>query len=354
MGRKPLVDDPERPKRVTFSNGSWFYIHRSGKWENLGKDRDRAFGRGHQINDTAGLYGTMAWYLAEFIRHCEERVRAGTLAQRTLDDYRDNTGFLDAYFGRMLPTDIRPSHVSRYLEINATKGRSVRANRERACLSACLSWMARSGKGDVVVNPAMRASGVRRNTESARDRYVTDAEYRAVYDRAPRQVQLLMELTYRTLQRPDSDIIHWTGAVIRSRGDEGRVLSFRQGKTRMRMEIALSGDLEKLIDDAMGAHPVISQPIVHRLDGEAYTYDGLSAMLKRAIVKAKAEVKALAQMEPFGFRDLKGKGATDMWRHGVPIEQIQHLCGHRSKTTTERYVKQRWRETAAANTLKIA
>jgi integrase len=33
----------------------------------------------------------------------------------------------------------------------------------------------------------------------------------------------------------------------------------------------------------------------------------------------------------------------------VPIEQIQMLCGHANKTTTEIYVKQRWHETAVAN-----
>lgn len=51
----------------------------------------------------------------------------------------------------------------------------------------------------------------------------------------------------------------------------------------------------------------------------------------------------------FGFRDLKGKGATDMWLAGVPIEQIQMLLGHEDKTTTEIYIKQRWRETASSN-----
>jgi integrase len=35
---------------------------------------------------------------------------------------------------------------------------------------------------------------------------------------------------------------------------------------------------------------------------------------------------------------------------GVPIEQIQALCGHKTKTTTERYVKQRWREAVQPNT----
>ena len=58
-------------------------------------------------------------------------------------------------------------------------------------------------------------------------------------------------------------------------------------------------------------------------------------------------------MPAFGYRDLKGKGATDMWLSGVPIEQIQLLCGHEDKATTEKYIKARWRETAQPNTLKL-
>jgi site-specific recombinase XerD len=47
---------------------------------------------------------------------------------------------------------------------------------------------------------------------------------------------------------------------------------------------------------------------------------------------------------------MKGKDATGMWLSGVPIEQIQMLIGHEDKpTTTEIYIKQRWRETTASN-----
>jgi len=53
--------------------------------------------------------------------------------------------------------------------------------------------------------------------------------------------------------------------------------------------------------------------------------------------------------EPFGFYDLKGKGATDMWLANVPLTEIQVLCGHESVRTTEIYVKSRWRGTVSPN-----
>ncbi|WP_159990896.1 tyrosine-type recombinase/integrase [Pelistega ratti] len=51
-------------------------------------------------------------------------------------------------------------------------------------------------------------------------------------------------------------------------------------------------------------------------------------------------------MKHFGFYDLKGKDATDMWLRGVPLKQIQVLGGHESIKTTEIYVKSRWIGTA--------
>jgi integrase len=91
--------------------------------------------------------------------------------------------------------------------------------------------------------------------------------------------------------------------------------------------------------------PQLHQPIVHDLAGKAYTYDGISSMLKRAQKKAG--------VASFGFRDLKGKGATDMWLAGEPIERIQLLCGHADKATTEIYIKARWTETAQPNASNI-
>jgi integrase len=127
--------------------------------------------------------------------------------------------------------------------------------------------------------------------------------------------------------------------------DGGKVLRFRQNKTGRLIDSALVGQLGDLVAVAIGEVPQIRQPIVHTMAGEPYSYSGISAMLKRAQKKAKVTA--------FGFRDLKGKGATDMWLTGVPIEQIQLLCGHASKTTTERYIKARWRETAQPNRLEI-
>ena len=122
------------------------------------------------------------------------------------------------------------------------------------------------------------------------------------------------------------------------------------------MKVATTPVLDVLIKKSLGDVPTLRQHIVHTRKGKPYTYDGISAMLRKVIGKVnKARVsQGLALHASFGFRDLKGKGATDMWRAGIPLEDIQLLCGHESKETTEIYVKQRWQETAEPNQVSTA
>lgn len=353
MGRirknNPLNLEP----RVYAKHGAFFYVHRDKRWEKLGTDADKANERARIYNDSQGQFGTMVYWLDMFIVDCEERVKAKTLAQRTLDDYTKDIEPLKIYFAApMPPTDIEPKHVQEYLTIGAAGNRPVRANREKAALSSCISWLIRTGKVEgLVVNPCMRASGIKRNTETKRERYVTHDEYREVFAQSPLQVQAMIELTYRTLQRPESDIIYWTVANLPTKNGK-RIIRNVQNKTGKTVDIEIPAELDTLINRLVGDIPRIGRPLVCTNVGQQYSYDGLSSMLKRAITKANKERvrKGVAEkIAPFGFRDMKGKGATDMWLAGVPIEQIQLLLGHEDKTTTEIYIKQRWRETAASN-----
>jgi integrase len=354
VGRKRKNNDLQLPKNVYARRGVFFFVHPDGRWENLGRDLAAARKRAEHYQDPTGTYGTMRWFLDQFIIDCEQRVAVKDLSKRTLDDYTDAVKYLKVYFGDMLPTEVKPEDVQNYLDDGVKIKRVVRANRERACLSACMSWMLRKGHGSIVVNPCMRASGVQRNTETERDRYVTNEEYAAVFKEAGRAARLMMELVYRTLQRPEVDVLAWTSSNIVPKSGEP-VLRFRQSKTHRQIDIALEGRFKEIVQHAVGEVPVLHQPIVHTLKGTAYTYGGISTLLKDAIAVANERRKArkLAPIPSFGYRDLKGKGATDMWLSGVPIERIQLLCGHKQKSTTEKYIKARWSETAMPNTLEI-
>ena len=363
MGRSRKDGDPLglAGTRLAIRNGKFWYRHRgTDRFECVGTDLAQAKKRASLYNDPNGNFGTVAYWMGMFLADFERAVAAGLKSQRTLDDYRGyaaDGGPLMIYFGGMLPEHIEPSHVQAYLEAGARAGRAVQANREKACLSSMLSWLLRkpdSGSA-IKVNPCMRRSGVVRNEETKRERYVTHEEYQEVWEMATRSERLLMAITYRTLQRPESDIIKWTTANLVADG-AGRALKFTQNKTDRPHRIALSQELEDLLPRPAGKVRPLVEPLVKRLDGGFYCYDGLSSMLKRSIAAAnfRRQARGIPPMESFGFRDLKGKGATDMYFiDKVPIAEIQQLLGHANVVTTEIYIKARWRETAQPNKVKL-
>jgi site-specific recombinase XerD len=55
----------------------------------------------------------------------------------------------------------------------------------------------------------------------------------------------------------------------------------------------------------------------------------------------------------FGLRDLRAKGATDEYRAGRALRELQHLLGPKSIRTTEIYIKQFVAETVRPNVRPI-
>lgn len=367
MGRPRKSNPLNLPNRVYAKHGAFYYHHPGGRWERLGTDVEAVKKRAAEITNNLGDgFGKVPYWLGEFITACQARVKVDDMAQRTLDDYTEAAEKLGAWFKHYYPAGLEPKHVAAYLDAGLAMGRAVRANREKATLSAMFTWLIRNGKAGVQVNPC---KGVKRNRETPRERYVEDDEMIATLAKAPRQVVALAHLIYRTLQRPE-DIITWTSRTIverkRQDGQMVRIIRNDQGKTGRIVDIEVTPEIDAILaslkvppkKQANGkpqSAVVTGLTLLHRRDGHPYTYDGLCSMLKRrqANLRKVKDTKHV-DMPAWGFYDMKGKGATDMWLSGVPLELIQVLCGHDSITTTERYVKARWRGIVSPNGVQIA
>lgn len=345
-------------QRVYWHHGQFWYRHRDGKAERLGTDLKKANARARVYNDPHKRYGTLGYFLDRYIADA----RAGRLLRqkkpRTISDNEKEAEYLKAAFDKMLPQELveRPDLIAKYRDRRTAK---VRANRELSLLSAMYSWLIESGEC-----PGLRQNPVlliARNRETQKERYVEDAEFRAVYALAQRSVCMAMTMVYRTLQRP-ADVLEWRSQDVRVKtvaGTATDVITVTQNKTEHTVDIQITPDVDEAIkmlspDGTLGRTVIVDgvtriEPyLVHTLDGKPYTVDGIGAMLRRYCHKAGVKT--------FGLMDVRAKGATDMYLRGIPLERIQMLMGHESVQTTEIYIKRMLQtiSVASPNPAKVA
>jgi integrase len=71
-------------------------------------------------------------------------------------------------------------------------------------------------------------------------------------------------------------------------------------------------------------------------------------MFRRYCVGSKERPQE-SPVADFGLRDLRAKGATDEYKAGRSVRELQHLLGHTSVRTTEIYLKGLVAETVRPN-----
>lgn len=295
----------------------------SHPWEYFGTDYAEAVSAFAAWKVSGGQRDTVSWLLDIFTAHvCPAKVRSGLLAKRTARDYKRDAAILKRGLGHFGVQQLQPQHISQFRDARQQDAPSHVRN-ELACLSAAYAYAVESGK--LQVNPCHE---VRRPRKKRRERLISHEEYLTVYAKAIASVRAVMTFALRTLALPADALSMGPRNIIKT--DAGRVLRFQRGKTRLPVEVEIVGELARVIDEALGAK-IVRQTFVHKRDGSAYTVDGIGAMFRRYC--------ELAKVDDFGLRDLRAKGATDMYRSGVPIRQISALLGHATEATTRIYIK---------------
>lgn len=289
MGRK-RTHDHHLPSRVYRRSGTYYYVSADGCWIRLGRTEAELYRRLADILDAppaAGMATLLDRYAAEVLP---------TKAAKTQHEQRAYLALLRRVFGQMEPGAILPRNIARYLDERG-KVAPVAANREISLLShvfrKAIRW------GIAAINPC---TGVERNHETPRDRYVTDAEFAAVYQRAPAHLQILMDLAYLTGQR-QQDLL---GLRLADLIDDG--ILFQQRKTGARLCVVWSDALRAVVDRARTRHAVASVWLVATPHGQRYTSGAVQAAWYRLIAEC---VAAGVVGERFTFHDLRAKARSD-------------------------------------------
>lgn len=242
------------------------------------------------------------------------------LANNTRLDYRKHSKPVLLVFGKMAASSVEPKHVRAYLDKRGLKSR-VQANREKAFLSRAYRWAYE--RGLVKSNPCQ---GVRQFKEKARTRYITDAEYQAVYNLAPPMIQIAMELSYLCVARKgDVLAMRWEHVL-----EDG--VFVQQGKTAVRQIKLWSPRLRAAIAGAKDlAKSNIAGFVLSKPDGQAYTSNGFDAAWRNTMLRAR-EITNLPL--DFTFHDIKAKAISDI---GGSSRDKQQISGHKTEGQVQVY-----------------
>lgn len=192
----------------------------------------------------------------------------------------------------------------------------IQANRHLQFLGAVFSFALE--REYMTLNPV---SGVEKNQQRARTRYVTEAEYRAAYNLAPDWLKSAMELAYLCRARRGEvlgmrlkDHLLPEGVYVqRTKGSKSEITLWSD---RLRAAVALARSHNR---------DVLSPFLLHGADGQAISAPAFNSAWKRLMEKVRR-----AGVEPFPFHDLKAKGVTD---------HTEHASGHRSAKQRDDYIR---------------
>lgn len=333
MGRKPSrnLNLPSR-MRARVRNGVTYYTYDRGVVggkrveESLGTDYLLAvqkWAEKHEAKATEKL--TVAWAISKYRASPQfDEVSLGTQ-----EDYGYALDKLLAKFGDAPLDEVRPSHVTLYLDHRSKESRH-RALREKAVLSMIYTWAI--ARDFCTSNPV--ASIKTKRLPGRKHVYITDDLLESVYQKASPALRDAMDLAYYLGQRP-ADVLAMSESDIRN-----AFFEFTQGKTGKGMRItATASDLEALmkrIAERKSKFAVHCMQLLVDESGKPMTKAKLRSRFEAARDAAGVDGAA------FQFRDLRRKGGSDL-RDQVGLEAAQALLGHESVTMTEHYTGGRGR-----------
>lgn len=310
---RPRKLNRELPPCVYHKHGAYFYV-KNGKWKNLGKDKKIALVEYARIvsNPSDGMAGLVyRWF------------NDAEISEGSMPSYKSAVKALAKIFADFEPHEVTARDVLAMM--HHFRKTPSRANLFRAVLSNVLDYgfMENSVERNV-------AKDVKPFKMKARDRYLSDAEFKAVRAAARPVLQSMMDLLYLTGQRI-SDIIAIKHSDLT---DDG--IAFKQKKTAHRMIVAWSSELRVAVAEAKKTSTNIKgMTLYSNRKGKQWSYSSINKMWLEAVRKVG--------IENAKTHDIRAKSATDAEQQGVDSKK---LLGHQSESSHRRYLRSK--ETAVA------
>jgi integrase len=262
---------------------------------------------------------TFADVIDRYLRSIEFTKRS----ERTRKDYLRYLVPIRAVFGGTPARAITAPEVRTFRDKIAAKSGVVQANRHLELLKRLLTLATQWGA--IQYSPAREVPKFgKADGAGPRERYVTEAEFSAVYQLARPAVRVAMRLALLTgLRRGDL-----VALTRRNVTDEGLVVP--TAKTARPLVFSWTPELHAEVDAGLALWPrkyptPLDQPIILAKGRRAFTGDGLWQAFSTAVAAAKLA-------EPFTLHDLRAKSSSDT----DSLEAASARLGHTSTATTQR------------------
>lgn len=315
---KPRKADRHLPACVYHKHGAYWYV-KKGKWERLADNLPEAL-QAYALLASPTPGTGMADLIDKALAHM-----AKDLSENTLKQYRLAAKRLKQILVEFSPEQVRPKHVAAIkAELADTPNMANRIlSFLRSVFQFAVEWQI------VESNPCI---GIKRHRETARDRYITDAEFAAIRAQAVDWLIPIIDMCYLTAQRIN-DVLTIRLSEITAEG-----ISFQQQKTGNKLLVRMTPDIEQTIANAKATKAksrVASIYLFSARAGKAREY--------RTVRDKWDEACAAAGVADAHLHDLRAKGMTDTERQG---NNAQTLGGHSDRRTTQIYIRLRDTPTA--------
>lgn len=275
---------------------------------------------------------SFAWLVAQYRRSPEfnELADATQLDYgRTLDLIADELGEVRfAVATRNILKAVRDGHAA-----------TVRkAHKIKQMLSRLYSWADENDHVPAGFNPA---KSIKRLKRKGGDREIvvwSDAEVDLFLATAPAHIVTPVMVALYTGQRRE-DVAKMTWQQF-----QGDVIRVRQSKTTALLDIACHSLLRRHLD----ALPRTAVVICTSADGVAYTAQGLSEALRRAVMKTAALPNNRS------MHGLRYAAGSRMEEAGCTVAEIESVLGHQTFKMALKYASQRLRAKAAMAKMEVA
>ena len=312
---RPRKHNKHLPRSVYLRHGAYYFVDKTGKWHRLGStlaDTYRALGKFYEDAPLNTMGVIFDKYQRGVVPNKGPKTQKNQLRHLTL---------LRASFGHMPASEVKPPAIYAFRDKIAAKHPTL-ANRVLETLSHVFTKSIEWGVAET--NPCR---DVHKLKLPGRDRYVTDAEFNAVYSVAPPMVQVAMHLAILTGLRR-GDLLSLTRTNLT---DEGILI--RTSKTGKSLLIEWSEELSNVVIRAKRIEPQVRSALISNRQGKPYTGEGFDTVWQRTMQRA---LKSGTLLERFRFNDLRAKSASD-----DTLAAATERLGHYDMRMTQKFYRRK-------------